>query len=103
MKSTVTKLMALLVLPAMLFSGCSDGNGVGPDANHDPGIEIPAVYEDLPGELMSEDETWSSDTTLTGPRFGLPGVTLTVEAGGEGTLTYHNNNTAALRTIITLP
>jgi len=95
--------MALLVLPAMLFSGCSDDNGVGPDPNPDPDIEIPAVYEDLPGELISEDETWSSDTTLTGPRFVLPGVTLTVEAGVEVSFTYHNNNNAEVGTIITLP
>ena len=96
--------MALLVLPSMLlFSGCSDDNGVGPDPDPDPDLEIPAVYEDLPGELISEDETWSSDTTLTGPRFVLPGITLTVEAGVEVSFTHHNNNNAEVGTIITLP
>lgn len=104
MKSTVTRLIAFLVLPSMLLlSGCSDDNGVGPDPDPDPEIEIPALYEDLPGELITENETWSSDTTLTGPRFVLPGATLTVEAGVEVSFTYHNNNNAEVGTIITLP
>lgn len=101
MKSTATKLIAFLVLPSMLLlSGCSDDdNPITPPTEE----EIPALYEDLPGELITQDETWSSDTTLTGPRFVLPGVTLTVEAGVEVSFTYHNNNNAEVGTIITLP
>lgn len=69
----------------------------------DTGGEVPAAYQDLPGTLISEDETWASDTTLTGPRFVLPGVTLTVEAGVEVSFEYHNNNADDVGTIITLP
>src|SRR5699024_11737056 len=87
----------------LLFKGVITDNGVGPDPDPDPDLEIPAVYEDHPGELISEDETWSSDTTLTGPRFVLPGITLTVEAGVEVSFTHHNNNNAEVGTIITLP
>lgn len=103
MNSTATKFIALLVLPSMLMlASCDDdSNPVDPDPEL-PG-EIPAVYENLPGELISQDETWSNDTTLTGPRFVLPGVTLTVEEGVEVSFTYHNNNNAEVGTIITLP
>ncbi|SHF40714.1 hypothetical protein SAMN05443144_10892 [Fodinibius roseus] len=102
MKSIVTKLIAILMLPSMLLlASCDDDNPVNPEPN--PPEEIPAVYEDLPGELISQDETWSNDTTLTGPRFVLPGVTLTVEEGVEVSFTYHNQNNDEVGTIITLP
>lgn len=71
--------------------------------SEEPAPEIPATYADLPGELIAEDETWSEDTVLTGPRFVLPGVTLTVEAGVEVSFEYHNNNADEVGTIITLP
>ncbi len=64
---------------------------------------IPAVYADLPGEVIAEDEVWANDTTLTGPRFVLPGATLTVEEGVEVSFTYHNNVNEDVGTIITLP
>ncbi len=102
MKSTATKLLAFLIIPLLLLlSGCSDGedNMTGPP----PPEELPQVYQDLPGELIVEDETWSSDTTLTGPRFVIPGATLTVDAGVEVSFTYHNNVNADVGTIITLP
>lgn len=67
------------------------------------GPEIPQVYQNLPGEVIAEDETWANDTTLTGPRFVLPGVTLRVEEGVEVSFTYHNNNNEDVGTIITLP
>lgn len=64
---------------------------------------IPAVYQDLPGEVIAEDQVWANDTTLTGPRFVLPGATLTVEEGVEVSFTYHNNVNEDVGTIITLP
>lgn len=67
------------------------------------GPEIPQVYQDLPGELIVEDETWANDTTLTGPRFVIPGATLTIEEGVTVTFTYHNNVSEDVGTIITLP
>lgn len=100
MKSIAAKLIAFLLLPSMLLiTGCGDDDN---PVNSDP-PEIPEVYDGLPGELISEDETWSNDTTLTGPRFVLPGVTLTVEEGVEVTFTYHNNVNSNVGTIITLP
>ncbi|MDZ7771790.1 MAG: hypothetical protein U5K31_03495 [Balneolaceae bacterium] len=103
MKSTFTKLLAILLLPSMLLlAGCSDDDDPTVDPP-DEGAEIPALYEDLPGEPIAEDETWSNDTTLTGPRYVLPGVTLTVEEGVTVTFTYHNNVNANVGTIITLP
>lgn len=71
--------------------------------SEEPAPEIPAAYQDLPGELIAEDETWASDTVITGPRFILPGVTLTVEAGVEVSFEYHDNNADEVGTIITLP
>lgn len=68
--------------------------------------EVPSVYEDdLPGNktIISKDETWSNDTTLTGPHYVLPGVTLTVEAGVTVSFEYHNNDADDVGTIITLP
>lgn len=67
------------------------------------GPEIPSVYQGLPGTIIAEDETWANDTTLTGPHFVLPGVTLTVEEGVEVSFTYHNNVNENVGTIITLP
>lgn len=103
MKSTATKLLAILLVPSMLLLGSCDDSS-DPDVPPDEeGPEIPALYEDLPGELIAEDETWSTDTTITGPRFVLPGVTLTVEEGVTVSFTYHNNVNADVGTIITLP
>lgn len=69
------------------------------------GGEVPQVYQDLPGNksLIAEDVTWSSDTTVAGPHYVLPGVTLTVEAGVTVTFEYHDNNADDVGTIITLP
>ncbi|HEX6981213.1 MAG TPA: IPT/TIG domain-containing protein [Balneolaceae bacterium] len=67
------------------------------------GGEVPQVYQALPGTLITQDEIWSNDTTLTGPRFVLPGVTLTIEAGVTVSFAYHNNNNEDVGTIITLP
>ena len=68
--------------------------------------EVPAVYEnDLPGNktIISKDQTWSSDTTIAGPHYVLPGVTLTVEPGVTVSFEYHNDNADEVGTIITLP
>jgi hypothetical protein len=102
MKSIDIKLLAFLIIPSLLlFFGCSDDNSTGTEPP--PPEEIPQVYRDLPGELIVENETWSNDTTLTGPRFVLPGATLTVEAGVEVSFAFHNNVNSDVGTIITLP
>ncbi len=109
MKFNFTKLVSVLVLAfALMFAGCSDdsptgSNGNGDNGNNEP--EIPSAYEDLPGNktIIAEDQTWSNDTTIAGPHFVLPGVTLTVDAGVTVTFEYHNNNADDVGTIITLP
>jgi|GEM_PF-591606 len=82
-----------------------DGNSVTSSESFTVQGEIPASYEDLPGNktLISRDETWSNDTTLSGPQYVLPGVTLTVEEGVTVSFEYHNNNADDVGTIITLP
>lgn len=84
-------------------SATSSGEFIVETNDDNEEAEIPQAYQDLPGTLISEDETWANDTTLTGPRFVLPGVTLTVEAGVEVSFEYHNNNAEDVGTIITLP
>lgn len=102
MKTSITKLVSVLLLASfMLFTACSDDdNPVDPDPP--TGDEIPEVYQELPGTLISEDVTWSNDTTLAGPHFILPGVTLTVEPGVTVSFEYHNGNSEDVGTIITL-
>lgn len=66
---------------------------------------VPQTYQDLPGnkKLIYQDETWSSDTTVAGPHFVLPGATLTVEPGVKVEFEYHDNNADDVGTIITIP
>lgn len=65
----------------------------------------PQIYADLPGNktLITRDERWAHDTTIAGPHYVLPGVTLTVKEGVTVKFKYHNNNAADVGTIITLP
>lgn len=79
MKTTLTKISGIFILALMVIvTGCSDDdNPIGGGG----GDELPAVYEDLPGKIVTENQTWSNDTTIAGPHFFLPGVTLTVEEG----------------------
>jgi len=65
----------------------------------------PQVYADLPGNktLITRDETWAHDTTIAGPHYVLPGVTLTVKEGVTVKFKYHNNNSDDVGTIITMP
>lgn len=102
MKFNFTNLASLFVL-ALTFAvtGCSDsGTGVDPEK---PEVEIPEPYSNLPGTVIAKDETWSKDTTLTGPHFVLPGVTLTIEPGVTVEFSYHNGNADDVGTIIALP
>ncbi len=64
---------------------------------------VPEPYASFPGTKIAEDETWSNDTTLAGPHFVLPGVTLKIEAGVTVEFEYHNGNADDVGTIITLP
>jgi hypothetical protein len=104
MITTVTKKLLMFILPlSLLLSACGDDNPVDPVDNGDGDeIEIPNVYQNLPGTLITEDETWSNDTTIAGPHFVLPGVTLTVEPGVTVSFEYHNGNSDDVGTIITL-
>lgn len=106
MKQTITELAGFLILAlAVTFTSCSDeGNGVGPDPDPEPPTqEVPAMYQELPGTLITQNTTWSSDTTIAGPHFVLPGVTLTIEPGVTVSFEYHNGNPSNVGTIITLP
>lgn len=66
---------------------------------------VPETYQDFPGNktLIYQDETWSSDTTIAGPHFVLPGATLTVEPGVKVEFEYHDGNADDVGTIITIP
>ncbi len=103
MNNSITKLAGVFLLAVMVIFTACDDNGTGPDTDPDPDPEIPAIYENLPGDLIVGDETWSNDTTLTGPQFVIPGATLTVEEGVTVSFTYHNNVNSDVGTIITLP
>ncbi|MDZ7773549.1 MAG: hypothetical protein U5K31_12530 [Balneolaceae bacterium] len=104
MKSISTKLLAFLLVPSMLLlAGCSDDGDPIVDPP-DEGPEIPrTLTKTFPVSPSPKTRTWSSDTTITGPRYALPGVALTVEEGVTVTFTYHNNVNADVGTIITLP
>jgi hypothetical protein len=83
-----------------------DGNMVTSSESFTVEGEVPSIYEnDLPGNktIISRDETWSNDTTLTGPHYVLPGVTLMVEPGVTVSFEYHNDDADDVGTIITLP
>lgn len=82
-----------------------DGNSATSEESFTVKGETPKLYEDLPGNktLISRDETWAHDTTLTGPHYVLPGVTLTIKEGVTVSFEYHNEVAADVGTIITLP
>ena len=99
----MTKSAGLFLLAfAIMVTGCSDNSNDGGDPLPPPGPEIPAVYESLPGTKFAENETWTNDTTIAGPHFVLPGVTLTIEAGVTVEFEFHNGNPDNVGTIITL-
>lgn len=83
-----------------LVAACGDDNPVNGDDNRN---EIPRVYQDLPGTLISSDTTWSGTVTLRGQHYVLPGVTLTIEEGTTVEWKYHNNNVNDVGVLITLP
>ncbi|SMO43576.1 hypothetical protein [Fodinibius sediminis] len=101
MISNYLKLASIVMLSTVLFTtACSDDNNpVNPNI---PGEEIPDMYTNLPGTLITENETWSSDTTLAGPHFILPGVTLTIDPGVTVSFEYHNGRSEDVGTIIAL-
>lgn len=113
MRKSITKIARLrrgfveqagifILAVTVLFTACDDnGSGVNPEPPE--GSEIPVIYKQLPGTLITENTTWSSDTTLSGPHFVLPGVTLTIEPGVTVKFEYHNGISSDVGTIITLP
>lgn len=106
MKNIITTLTGLLLLAiTLLFSGCNDNVGVDPSPPNSS-QDIPQLYLGLPGpksNLIAQDQTWSQDTTLAGPHFVLPGVTLTIKPGVTVSFKYHNGIPSNVGTIITLP
>lgn len=93
------KLLAILAV-ATIFTTVSCGdNSTGSDGDSD----LPDIYSSLPGTVISEDTNWSSDMTLTGQYYVLPGVTLTIDPGVTVSFTYHNNDIDNVGAIITLP
>lgn len=82
-----------------------DGNSVTSEKSFHVGVNVPDVYDSLPGNktLIAKNETWANDTTIAGPHYILPGVTLTVKAGVTVKFEYHNNNADEVGTIIALP
>jgi len=103
MDRTMTKKLLLLLLFAgpWLMLGCGDDNSTNGGGDNEP--DIPAVYQDLPGNLITEDQTWSEDVTLAGPHFVLPGVTLTIEEGVTVSFEYHGGSATDVGTLIFLP
>ncbi len=96
MKNNV-RLLALFALACSVsLTSCKDDKGGGTG-------ELPDIYASLPGTVITEDEVWDSDRTLTGQYYVLPGVTLTIEAGVTVSFTYHNNDIDDVGAIITLP
>jgi hypothetical protein len=94
------KLSYTLLLASLFATACSDDK-----KETDKSTTIPADYLTLPGapgSLISENQTWRNDTVLTGPRFVLPGVTLTIEAGVEVAFTFHDNDVTKVGMIVTL-
>lgn len=81
-----------------------EANGETAESSASFGI-VPQAYQDFPGNktLIYQDETWSSDTTVAGPQYVLPGATLTVEPGVTVEFEYHDNNADDVGTIITIP
>lgn len=101
MKNSFTYLTGFILALSVALTGCSD-DGVGVDPEP-PTEEIPEVYQNLPGTLITENTTWSSDKTLAGPHYVMPGVTLTIEPGVTVSFKYHNGDPTEVGTIITLP
>ena len=98
MNTTISRTAGLFLLALILFvTACSDS-----DETIEPGEIIPQVYQDLPGTLITEDQTWG-DTTLSGPHFVLPGVTLTIEEGATVQFEFHNGSASDVGTLIFLP
>jgi hypothetical protein len=93
------KQLALMAAMAALvsFTACEDD-----DDDTNPTAEIPQVYQDLPGTLISQNTTWSGAVERSGKYYVLPGVTLTIAAGSTVSFTYHEDNPDDVGAIITL-
>ncbi len=93
-------ILALVAASTMLsMTACDDDDD---DDNGGNNQTIPQVYTDLPGTLITENTTWSSDMSLSGKYYVLPGVNLTIEAGVTVSFAYHNDNPDDVGAIITL-
>ncbi len=93
-------LLTIATATLLLLAGCGDDNPVNGEENRN---EIPPVYQNLPGTLISSDTTWSGNLTLSGQHYVLPGVTLTIEEGTTVEWSYHNDNVSDVGVLITLP
>lgn len=102
MKTTITKCAGIFILAFLVVAGCSDDDNPVDPMDPDPGPEIPEVYESLPGTIIAENQTWG-DTTVAGPHFILPGVTLTIEEGAEVEFEFHNGSAENVGTLVFLP
>lgn len=61
MNINVQKVTSILILAfAIVISGCGDDNPMGTDTGDgDNEAQIPEAYQNLPGTIIAEDETWS--------------------------------------------
>lgn len=100
MNQSTTKLFLTALMVSFVMLGCGDDNPASNGNGEEQ--EIPEVYQDLPGTLISKDETWSNDTTLAGPHFILPGVDLTIEPGVTISFEYHDGNSDNVGTLVAL-
>lgn len=94
------KLVYLIMLSSLFTAACSDNSN-----NDDNKTTIPDSYLTLPGapnSLITENQTWKNDTTLSGPRFVMPGVTLTINAGVTVSFEFHDNDVTKVGMIVTL-
>ncbi|MCA9782630.1 MAG: hypothetical protein KC518_03545 [Candidatus Cloacimonetes bacterium] len=91
-------LVLMIAASALLaFTACEDD-----DNNNNTTNEIPQMYQDLPGTLISQNTTWSGNVDAAGKYYVLPGVTLTIAAGTTVSFAYHEDNPDDVGAIITL-
>lgn len=97
MKSNLLRLFTYFIIASVAFTACKDSK-----KKEEVKEEIPALYKELPGTLISKNTTWAGEMNLEGPQYVLPGVTLTIEAGTVIKFAYHNNDPNKVGMLITL-
>lgn len=92
MNKSIWRKSVLILMAVLSFVSC-DNDSESSDEN---------IYADLEGTIISNQTTWTTDQTITGKVYILPGARLTINAGVTVSFTYHNNNADLVGAIITL-